>query len=202
MTGPRLNIPAQMIRLVATGSDGAVTVTELTGQPAFRVELVRPRDQVSDEGPPRAYPPWIIRWRTGIWGPQGAVPGGSSRIDVNGAAYELLGRPKTLMHGTRAVGYEVSAQPVAELYPFVGSLTEQDGTVVDAAIHFARWSPSETHNTTGEYEDYDAEAPAEYRDLVKRNRQIRMGGKTYRIMTVVTETTVPRALFRLRRAGG
>lgn len=202
MIGPNGTIPARLVRRVEKGTDGSVTVADLTGQPVFRVELVRPRLGVDLDVSPRLHAGWTVRWRTGLWGPQGYVPSGSSRIEVDGAAYELLGSPKTLMHGRRAVGYEATAHPVNELYPYIGDLTEQNGTVVSASMRFSMWSPNEFHSQTGEYEDYQAEAPPEYRDLIKRNRQIHMGGKTYRIMVVTTELTVPHVVFRLRRAGG
>lgn len=200
--GPLITKPAAITRRVTVGADAIVTKTDLSSEPGFLAELIGPRDGAASGGPPRSSPPYTIRWQTGLWGPLGDVPRASARITVGDATYELLGQPKTLMHGPRAVGYGASAMPVLELYPFIGNLTEQDGTVVQGDMRLAMWSPNERHDSTGEYEDYDAEAPIDYQGLIKRNRQVRMGGTTYRIMTTVVDLSVPRVMFSLRRAGG
>lgn len=202
MIGPHIRTPAELTRRVSVDSSASITIETIDPPQSFKVELRGPRMPVDQDSSPRSHDPWVVRWRTGLWGPQGATPGGSSRITINGAAYELLQRPKTLMYAHRAVGFESGCLPVDQLYPYVGDLTEQDGTLVQADTRFAFWSPSESHGSTGDYEDYDAEAPIEYRDLIKRNRQLHLTSGVYRIMTTVVNMTVPRVSFRLRRAGG
>jgi hypothetical protein len=202
MIGPHVRTPVTLTRRVSVDGSASVTIEDLSPPQFFKVELTRPRLPIDQEGSPRSHDPWVIRWRTGMWGPVGATPGGSSRITVGETSYELLSGAKTLMYGRRAVGFEARCLPVTQLYPYVGDLTEQDGTVVQAGMRFAFWSPNESHGSTGDYEDYEAEAPIEYREQVKRNRQLHLATGVYRIMVTVVELVVPRVVFRLRRAGG
>lgn len=201
MTAPVGRNMAIVTRRVTINAAGVVAVNDAPAEAPFRVELVRPRSSAGS-GSPRSRPAWTLRWRTGPFGPPEPVPAASSRLTLGLVAYELIETPRALMRGRSEVGQEVRAVPVTELYPFTGQLTEQSGVEVLAAIPFAMWSPSERRDSTGNYEDVSAESSVEFGSAIKRNRQIHVGGRIFRVLTAITELDVPRVVYGLRRAGG
>lgn len=202
MIGPHIRTPAALVRRVEVNMTASIVVDDLDVPVAFNIELVQPKLGVDQNSAPRSHAPFTIRWRKDIWGPAGSVPRGSARIQAGDDVYELVGNPRQLLYGGRVVGYEAPACLVDQLYPFSGTLTEQNGIEVHPAMPFAMWGPTETHGSTGEYEDYQAEAPAEFSGQVYRNRHVHMGSKVYRVMTTAVDLTVPHVVFQLRRAGG
>lgn len=168
----------------------------------FYLELTRPSSTPTGDGDPRDYPTFTLRWNGGLLAPPVALAHAGSRVEVLEAVYELLSAPRELTAGTRVVAFEVEAQRVDVLYPYVGQLVEQKGDVVLDAIRWTLWSPTERHEGTGDYEDFSAAAPADLRDEIHRNRRIKMGGDTYHILTASVALDEARVVFNVRRAGG
>lgn len=198
MTGPSSHSTGLVVRRVTVSSSLVLIVTDVADSGAFGVEIVPPKAQSTPDVAPRNRPAWTLRWREGPWGPPGGPFGPSSRIQVGTVVYEALNSPRPLLHGRRTVAHEVSVLPIADLYPYLGDLTDQGGVVVLEDVALALWAPSEAHAATGDYEDYDAESPPEYVGSVVRNRQIHIGDDVYRVMTSTVDRSVPRVSYRVR----
>lgn len=189
---------ARIVRRVSL-STGAPVVVDIE-EGAFPCQLSAPTE--SGSGSPRDTPPHLLRWARGIYGP-GSSLSGSSRIYVQGFLFECTSAStREIRQGSWVAGYEVNLVKVSDLYPLQAQLTEQNKTVVIAAMPCGLWSPSESHQDRGEYENWLGEAPVNYWADVRINRSLVIAGKRYRITSSVLELTPPRVSFEVRVAGG
>lgn len=197
MTAYPANIPLVVTRRVTVSPARVVTVQATTLGFYGRVFAPRSEEPDGTEAAPREALPGRVLW----FAPGQAVGtlNAGDRIADGDISYELLTGTRGKRAGLRVLVNECVCLPVAALYPLVGSLTNQAGTVLQAALPYALWGSSESHADTGSYERLDGECPPEFASVVKANAQIRAGGLTYRIVDSSLELTVPRVTFTATR---
>lgn len=199
-----LNAFATVVRTVVVAEDRSVVVTPVTA-PKFMVGVSVPSRFSSNDSSPRERDPYILRWRGGILGPSSIKAG--YRIQVSNplapsytnGIMELLADPREIRAGNSIVGVEVPALLVTELYPYEGTLKEQDATEV-GPVGVALWSNREDHENTGTYESFSGEAPIEFHLELGNNRRLDLGGERYRLTSSITDFEGPRVKFEAIRA--
>jgi hypothetical protein len=191
------NLPLTLSRRVTISAARVVTVTSTTVAFMGRVFPARSEDpSTADSAPREALPARVLWYQPGQM--VGTINAGDRILD-GGVEHEMITSTRGKRAGLHVLVNECACLPVASLYPLTGSLTNQAGTVVQAALPFAVWGASESHGETGDYEELAGECPPEFASVVKRNTQIHAGGVAYRILTASLELMVPRVVFRCRK---
>lgn len=158
-------------------------------------------------GSPRDNVPWTLLTSGGLFVPQEPMPPGTC-IEVVpvtylfSGEYEIMTGPRLLRHGARVVAHRYQVLPLSVLYPFSASAVDNSGVVISGAMPIAIWSTGESHNDRGTYEDFDAEAPAEYASAITTNTTLFLDGRRYRVTRSRLSTARPRLLMSLRRSNG
>jgi len=115
-------------------------------------------------------------------------------------AYELLDAGVDVTTGSRIVGREYACLPVDFLYPLDSIISDMDGNPI-SNMELAIWDATEIHNVrSGEYENYNGEAPIEYASSLMRNVDVMVGTTRYRIIASEVDLDMPRVRLRLRKA--
>ena len=201
---PDLNIKATVTRTL-TLEDRQFSVTDEAAG-SFMVMLMPPRRSRSSDSSPRDGDPYIMRWRNGLLGPI-VTPQAGFRCSLNrvhgrayeNETYEFLSDPREFRVGPVTHGIEAEVAPVGELYPYAGTLREQNGTSV-SLVSVALWSDREDHADTGTYERFSGESPVEFAEAFGNNRWIDIGDKRYRVTSSITDFEGPRVKFEARRS--
>lgn len=196
-----MNRRANTIRRVTIDAADAVALVD-GEEPVFYADITLPRSGKTGDQDPRSTPPTTLRWRTGPLGPAGGPLSVGSRVRTIDNVYEVLTGPTDVYATNRVIAQEVEVLPVSSLYPEEATITDQAGDVLAVEAICAVWSPNEDHTERGDYEDFNAAAPLDHRNLLVRNNQLRMGGDIFRILTSTVEAGNARVSFSVRRAGG
>ncbi len=124
-----------------------------------------------------------------------------ARFDVDGMSYELVSGSRALRIAQRIHAYHAEVLPVVTLWPLTAQLQELGGVVVEANVPVAIWEGAgEVQRGRGMYDDIEAEAPPEFlAELEHRNRQLVLGGYTYRIKSALPHFQQPHVQMRLTR---
>lgn len=149
---------------------------------------------------PRDSPPMRLQYGSSTLHPGDAAPRlTGERVELLNVTYELLGRPRQITTGRRVVGHEAAVISVAELYPHVAVLQENNGNVVLAEISLAVWALSENIIGRSGYEDLESEAPIEFADALRPNRVLSISGTRHHITRAYVPPGQPRVRMSLRR---
>ena len=189
---PMLNTWMAKSRTVTISTAGVIAIDDVTSG-SFRAGVFLPREPVTNEsdGAPRANAPRTIVWypAEGLLSAVPTVRPGDRLLDDEDE-YEVLGGPGNRRAGVRTIVYELEVLPTRLLYPILGDVLRQDGTILQAGIRLALYpTGGERVAGHGEYQDYTAEAPVEYAaHLAEPNCQLAVGAARYR----VSEATVHR----------
>jgi hypothetical protein len=203
---PDLNIFSSVSRSLVVAGRTVVVMDDFSGG-RFMSHLQPPVRSRTSDGSPRDEAPYMLRWRVGLLGPQEVPQAGwrvsltrpTSRRTYENAIYELLGDPREIRNGANSTGMQAEVAMVADLYPYAATLKEQGGATVSSII-VSLWSEREDHASTGTYEEFSGEAPAEYSSSVKVNRKLDIDGEIYRITSSILDLEGPRVKFTARRA--
>lgn len=196
---------ARITRRVTVGTDLGVTVEDLVAEdePWFKCRLVLVRDEPSDEdGSPRSLPRMKLRYSSGFLRPSEAL-GAGYRVEIrSGRVLELLGRPRTLLHGSAPAGQQAQVQDISTLYPLASSITGAGGDPVHAEdVPTALWMDDETMSDRGDYETYSGEVPIEFHShFDAANCQLVIGGDVFKITRAVIKHRGPRVALTLRKS--
>lgn len=204
---PDLNIFARTTRSL-TVVDRGFDVEDDFEAPSFMAALEVPTTARITDGSPREGSTYILRWRSGLLGPQNIPQAGwrisltrpTSRRTYENMVYELLGDPREIRNGANSTGMQAAAMPVGVLYPYTAILKAQDGTTLVEELPVALWSEREDHRDTGTYEEFSGEAPVEHGGAIKQNTKLDIGGEIYRITSSIIDLEGPRVKFDARRA--
>lgn len=119
--------------------------------------------------------------------------------------YELISVPERLPTPEGLVGFRMECTPVDALYPSVGVLTTQGGTVIDggASMPVALWQPGPTARLTDRSLAYDilGYAPYSFAPLIEEiNVRLRLDGERYQVVagSVKRQRTIPHVQFGLQ----
>jgi hypothetical protein len=124
--------------------------------------------------------------------------GPGSRVELaSGTLLELLAAPSELRTGRRVTGYAAQAQRVSALYQLEGELQAKGGDRIQD-VTFSMWNESERPSQTGRFEDFEAEAPAEYIGVIEIDHQIEFDGRTYNVAEARPNYGRPRVQLMLR----
>jgi hypothetical protein len=169
----------------------------------FPANLAPPEDPpplVDLDQSPRDLPPTRLQYAGSTLHPGDAAPRRvGERVEILDVTYELLGRPRQISTGRRVVGYEVAVTSVAELYPHVAILQENNGDEVLPEISLAVWSLSENIVGRSGYEDLESEAPIDYADVLRPNRVLSISGTRHHITRAYVPPGQPRVRMSIRR---
>ncbi len=182
------------------------TVVDVPGWP-FACSLQPPRVSREDDGSPRDRDHYIMRFRKPPFGPGTAKAGCRVSLEspllwgrpYENVTHELVSDPREVRVGPLGTVMQAECLPVGELYPYEGTLKEQNGTEVGSIV-VALWSDREGHQDTGTYEEFRGEAPVEFADELGNNRWIDLDGERYRITASILDLEGPRVKFDARRA--
>lgn len=194
MIGATLKQRARRVRSV-TVADLEFTVTDAEGD-WFPARLYPPRDaDARQDGSPRDTAP---RSRL-VFHRDAPTLGPSDRVELHGdpATYELLTAPEPIRHGERVGGYEVEVLDTDVLYPNAGDI-EDTGSA--EAVPFSLYTGSEDVLGHGDYDTYEAEAPAEFAGTLGSNTVLVCGETRWRAISAVIDFQVPHVRLRLRGA--
>lgn len=193
-----MNKSASILRRISYNND--VVLVDDGDHGFLFVGLTPSTDLATLGGEPRDLPSATLRHSSGLLGPSAPLRAGE-RLEVDGVAWELIDDGKQIRSGGRSIVMEYRALKVDDLFPLTGDLTEMGGAPVDQ-IRFSAWAASEETNERGVYDDYDAEAPAEFMSALKRNRVITTASARYKITSTAPDLSPPRVRMRLRRTDG
>jgi hypothetical protein len=149
---------------------------------------------------PRQSPPAMLRHASGLTGPSVDL-GAGDRVNLQSyGIYELLDGGITLTTGSRIAGTEFASLPIAILYPLTGTISDMAGNPA-SSITLAIYGALESHDiNAGEFEDYEGEAPAEFYSSLKRNVDVMVGTRRYRVLASELDIGLMSVHLRLRRA--
>jgi hypothetical protein len=202
---PVLRMRCEQTRTVRVDAGGFDVADGSVGKfPALLVPGARTVNAPNDS--PRELPPGTLWFGLPPHGPplaSGHLYAAERVVDPDGTAWELLGAPRPLRAGSRIRGYAANVLPVSTLYPFLGDLTDQSGTTIAAAVKFAVWGASRGFSDQGDFENFVADFPPEYRDeLSGRNVKLEAGGEIYSVVEANPVFDGPRVVGLLRMARG
>jgi len=166
----------------------------------FLAELQGPTSRQTKRPEARRGPSSTLRFKRGQLWPDDYKLKAAERVQVKNSVWELLEDPRPVVVGTHTVGWEVRVMDVDELYPRI-ALVEGLGDTEIGAVSLDLFSPDQDHRETGTYTNYEADAPIEHRDVLERNRQIRLGDQVFKITSAVVDLDVPHLRIGLRKAG-
>lgn len=208
MIGP-VNKRVRIVRHVAIDRDRSITVDHTPGL-IFRARFGDAEGGYTEAGSPRDILPQtrIITYASGLFSDGGGIVPGDWIEEVDtGVLWEMLEFVKDQRVGFSKISHVLSGIKLDEVYPFEGSLTMQDGTILVPGMPFAVWEQSELMTERGRTENLQGDCPIEFWEACEtQNAQIRIPGINYKITASLLNraqpnfTSAPHVSLRLRRA--
>lgn len=116
--------------------------------------------------------------------------------------YEVVTKPIARRAANVALCYEVTAVPVALLYPQIATVSDLGGVELED-IPVAIWEGSESNASHGDYDNLNAEAPPEFYNMLRVvNRELVVGSRPFRIVTSLLHTESPHVRMTVRSSDG
>lgn len=202
MSAWRFTDNARIIRRVTVDESGNISVTDIAESwfPALRMRTGAPRPS-QDSASPRRLRSDRVRFRNGYLGPPGGQLRAGDRINMGDTDFEVLEDPRDFHLGRRIIGCEVPVRSVEKLYPFEGAIQEQGGAPIKAGVRFSIYATDETHDSTGTYENYNAETDLSNAAECRVNHHFVTDGKVYKITASENDLAGGYVRMTVRKAG-
>lgn len=194
-----LNEPARVSRRITINT--GLTVSIVDANESWLPTKWDEPNTVTIEEDPGDTSPTLLQYTTRLRGLDRGVPlhvGDRIERKLNNTVYELVSPPAEVRQGNQLEGYRSRAVPYTTLYPVIGVLQDQGGSVVQANVRCAIWGGSEDRQSEGDYFTHNGRTPLDYASLLRPNRLLDVNGKKYRILEAVTHHNVRHVLLSLR----
>lgn len=148
----------------------------------------------------RRYGSFLLRYRAKTLGTESPRLQAGDRVEIDGTAYEALSGARPMSLGQRLIAYEAPVAVVGDLYPLLATILDNEGEVATNVPLALTPAGDDIHTERGTYQDFDAEAPADYRDQLPPGRTLQVGTTRYRVRS--SELILGVVRMSVRRAGG
>lgn len=165
----------------------------------FQGEVFAPRsgDGAAPDNSPRS------GQRSKVWTTQPVLTPGDRFAGQDGSEHEVVTEVIQRRAAQAALAFEVASIPVAKLYPIRATLSDLGGAVVMEDLPLALWEGSEANTSRGTMDTLQAEAPAEFYNLLRiTNRELLIGSRPFRIMSALLHRTSPHVRMTVRSPDG